>query len=620
MPPIRPLPPLLVNQIAAGEVIERPASVVKELLENSIDAGASRIDVEIEDGGRELIRISDDGCGIPQEELRLAVAPHATSKIACADDLDRIATMGFRGEALASIASVSRLMMLSRPRAQASAAALEAEGGDAGAVRPAGGAAGTTIAVRNLFFNTPARRKFLKTAPTEASRSAEMVEAIALAHPHIAFSLRSNARLVFDLPAEDSPRRRVLAVLGPDLEAQLLEVSIDAAAQRGLTLWGMVGLPEIARGNANHQRLYLNGRPIRDRSLQHALKEAYRGLIEPGRYPTLILFLEMDPALVDVNVHPAKAEVRFRNGAAVHGAVLSAVRNRLREADLTPVFDLGHAHINGGAVFGLAPPLAPEFGAGHHAPSPAPVRSAGEFVEYFRRLDPAQKGFVYSEVKRALSNGGFDKHEGAPGPASAGAGSLPQIQSASDVMQVHASYLVTQDSEGLLIIDQHALHERVMFEKLLERLDKANLESQRLLMPEVMQVDRREIDLLAELEPLFARIGLEAEAMGPSAIAVHAFPSFLLERGVEVQSFMRDLLSRAVQDGFAGNVEAALHEVLDMMACKAAVKAGDRLAPEELRELLLSRERIERSSNCPHGRPTTLRLTIAQLDRQFGRT
>lgn len=626
MPPIRPLPALLVNQIAAGEVIERPASVVKELLENSIDARATRIDVEIEDGGRELIRVSDDGCGIPQEELHLAVAPHATSKIACADDLDRIATMGFRGEALASIASVSRLAILSRTRMQSAAATVEAEGEVAFPVRPAGAPPGTTVTVRNLFFNTPARRKFLKTAPTEASRIAETVESIALAHPHVAFSLRSNGRLSLELVAEDSPRRRALAVLGTEMEAQLLEVSMDTGEDRGITLWGLVGRPEIARSNASHQRLYLNGRPIRDRSLQHALKEAYRGLIEPGRYPTLVLFIEMAAAQVDVNVHPAKAEVRFRNAAAVHGAVLSAVRNRLREADLTPRFSLGESLGNGDGWPMAGPALVPEFGAGSRPALAAPLRSASEFVDYFRRLDPAQKGFVYSEVKQALGGASTatEKESMAAGRPldvrERDFADLPEARPTNDVMQVHASYLVTQDAQGLLIIDQHALHERVMFERLLERIGASDLESQRLLIPTIVEVGPAEIEALGDLQRLFARIGLEAEPVGPTAIAVHAFPSFLLERGVEIQPFLCELLERAVNDGFGHDVEKALHEVLDMMACKAAVKAGDRLAPEELRELLLSRERIERSSNCPHGRPTTLRLTIAQLDRQFGRT
>jgi len=629
---IRRLPPLLVNQIAAGEVIERPASVVKELIENAIDAGARRIDVTIEDGGRELVQVRDDGCGIAAEDLPLAVAPHATSKIERAEDLDRIATMGFRGEALASIASVSRLQIISRMRSEPAGAILEAEGETVGHVRPHAGPTGTTIIVRNLFFNTPARRKFLRTEATEASRIAETVESIALAHPHIAFTLKHGERTRLDLPAEDNPRRRVLAVLGAELESQFLEVDHDRTEERGIAIWGMIGLPEIARGSANHQRIYLNGRPIRDRSLQHALKEAYRGLIEPGRYPTLVLFIEMNPGDVDVNVHPAKLEVRFRNQTMVHGTVLGAVRNRLREADLTPRLSFGPEARGQRSEISFDGPPPREFSAGVGNGSHRPITTPRDFVEYFTRLDPKQKGFIYSEVKEALSRETEDVQREIEGAEVEGRKPLPDgrgsdsntltesIRAPLDILQVHSSYIVTQDETGLVIIDQHALHERVMFEKLIERIASTGaLESQRLLMPEVIECDRAAVDLLDDLKPIFERLGLEAEAMGPCSVAVHAFPSFLFDRGVEIQPFVKDLLERAVNDGLPNDLEAALHETLDMMACKAAIKAGDRLSPEELNELLLWRDRIDRSSNCPHGRPTTLRLSIAELDKQFGR-
>jgi DNA mismatch repair protein MutL len=640
--PIRRLPALLVNQIAAGEVIERPASVVKELVENAIDAKATRIDIEIEDGGRELIRVSDDGVGIPPGELELAVAPHATSKIERQEDLDAIATMGFRGEALASIASVSRLSLLSRPRSEASGALIEAEGDAVGAVKPAAASVGTVVTVRNLFFNTPARRKFLKTDVTEASRIAEMIESIALAHPRIAFTLRSKGRDVIDLASTDSPKRRALDVLGRELDGQMLEVSADDTADRGLSLWGLIGRPEIARANATHQRLYLNGRPIRDRALQHALREAYRGLIEPGRYPTLLLFIEMDPRQVDVNVHPTKAEVRFRNQQAVHGSVLHAVRRRLREADLTPSIDLSRAAMPDSAAAGLLRSFPPaEFGRGAAISGGAmPLREvpphadpARAFVQFFHRLDPKQKGFVYGEVRDALAreDAGFALE--APSAASstdapteagriapAAPSSLPVAERAAEILQVHSSYIVTQDEQGIVIIDQHALHERVMFEKLIARLAQGDLESQRMLMPEVVEVDRGALARLDDLRPLLARLGIDAEMIGPDSLAVHAFPSFLFERHVEVGPFMKELLERAAEGALGDSPEAALSEVLDMMACKAAVKAGDHLSPDELRELLRYRDTVERSSNCPHGRPTTLRLSISDLDRQFGRT
>ncbi len=641
--PIRPLPPLLINQIAAGEVIERPASVVKEVVENAIDAGATRIDIAIEQGGRELIRVADNGCGIPFDELTLAIAPHATSKIAAAEDLDAIATMGFRGEALASIASVSRMSILSRPADQAGAGIIEVEGDVVKPPRPAAGSIGTTVTVRNLFFNTPARRKFLRTEQTEAGRIVDVVENLALAHPAIAFSLRVDGRLRFDLPIEQQPCKRALAILGEELAAELLDLQAD---DRGLKLWGLVGKPAIARGTSRHQRVFLNGRMINDRSINHALKEAYRGLIDPSRWPTVVLFMSIDPALVDVNVHPAKAEVRFRNQAQVHGAVLSSVRECLRRADLTPQLQIAAPVMSWSQSLraGQSPDAghwqAPEFGSGlsgnanggsasrSHDASPG----VKEFVEYFRRLDPRQKGFVYSEVKQALANESPEllsdapeahdiaEHHSPAGKHDEDHEILPIVRPVNDILQVHSSYIVTQDEHGLVIIDQHALHERVMFEKLKSRIGAGNLESQRMLMPAVVNVDASQVDLLDELKPLLTRIGIEAEPISPTAIAVHAFTSLLFERGVDPAVFMSELLDNAATRGVNNDTEAALHEVLDMMACKAAIKAGDKLTPEELAELLKYREQIERSSNCPHGRPTSLRLSLKELEKQFGRS
>lgn len=617
--PIRRLPTLLVNQIAAGEVIERPASVVKECVENAIDAGATRIDVAIEVGGKELIRISDDGCGIAMDELTLAVAPHATSKIQHQEDLDAIATMGFRGEALASIASVSRLSILSRPADQEEAGLLEMAGDDLQQPRPAGGPVGTTITVRNLFFNTPARRKFLRADQTETGRISEVVQNLALAHPSIGFTLRIDNRLSLELPPNQEPRHRVLDVIGTELAGQLLELEVN---ERGIGMWGMAGTPDIARGTAKHQRVFLNGRVINDRSITHAIKEAYRGLIEPGRYPTIVLFLQMDPAMVDVNVHPAKAEVRFRNQASVHGAVLSAVRGSLRQADLTPKFDLNRSNDWPQLPIAVPPPPAPEFSSGLGTSSADHAGTGGiAFSDYFRRLDTVQKGFIYSEVKQALAKESPELLQESDLPTAGDTNDeLLRVRPVDHVMQIHSSYLVTQDEQGMIIIDQHALHERVMFEKLLERIDKANLESQRMLMPVTVTVDRDQVELLHDLQPLLQRIGIEAEPIGPRSIAIHAFTSLLFERNVDPAAFMTELLNKAQNEGLTTGSEAALHETLDMMACKAAIKAGDRLSPEELTELLKYREKVERSSNCPHGRPTSLRLSLRDLEKQFGRT
>ena len=351
--PIRQLPPELVNQIAAGEVIERPANVVKELVENALDAGANRIEIHSEGGGSQLLRITDDGAGITREDLSLALAAHATSKIASIDDLESVGTMGFRGEALASIASVSMLRLRSRRHDADEAWVIEAEGGPAGEPKPASGPPGTSLEVRSLFFNVPARRKFLKTDPTEQARISEIVQTIAMANPACAFTLRLGDRTTLDLPAVDDPRSRVVSLLGKELADELLEVDFEAA---GATIWGLAGTPQIAGPTARRQRVFLNGRPIRDKAIQHALREAYRGLVVPGRHPTVVLFIELDPRLVDVNVSPTKSEVRFRDGGAIHQAVRHALKKTLRAHDLVPTLDIDRS--------GGAPRRAPTGRAG----------------------------------------------------------------------------------------------------------------------------------------------------------------------------------------------------------------------------------------------------------------
>ncbi|MEX2215460.1 MAG: DNA mismatch repair endonuclease MutL [Phycisphaeraceae bacterium] len=661
--PIRKLSPLLINQIAAGEVIERPASVVKELVENSLDAGASRIDVTIEDGGLGLIRISDDGQGIPPDELPLAIAPHATSKLQSAEQLAAIATLGFRGEALASIASVSRLRIISRSTrdgsASEAAAVIEASGDEVSDVQPAATSPGTVMEVRDLFFNVPARRKFMRAASTEFGHIGETITRLAMVHSHVAFTLSHNGRKTMDLIATDSRRQRCVDLLGKELDEALLEFESKSALPLGGLLdsgprtqdsglscvWGLAGLPAIARATSKFQYLCINGRFIRDRSLAHAIKEAYRGLVPPDRQPVAVVFITMDPTLVDVNVHPTKAEVRFRDGNRLHGLVLTAIRGRLLGADLTPsatvtmtgrTLDLKEASEGAAAqssFYGSSPevasrgfmdspasPLVPS----HPVTSPA---STAAFVDYFRQMAPVQKGFVYQQVREAMAE--VDPavaHDPQPSlPVSSEASSnVPPVLRSFGVLQVHKSYLVTEDEHGILIIDQHALHERVMFEQLRQRVTARNLESQRLLMPAVVRASAKRQALLDALAPLLEKIGIEAEPMGPETVAIHAFPTFLFDRKVDPIEFVTELLDQAEEEKLDAStptaMEAALHEVLDMMSCKAAVKAGDRLSAEELAALLSKRDEIERASNCPHGRPTTIRLSLRELEKQFKRT
>ncbi len=619
---IRKLPALLVNQIAAGEVIERPASIVKELVENAIDAGAGRIRVELEAGGIELVRVTDDGRGVGREQLPLALEPHATSKIWVPEDLDRIGTLGFRGEALASIASVARLSIRSRTADEDSAWVIEGADGEIGEVKPAAGPPGTVISARTLFYNTPARRKFLRTPQTEKTRCVEWIRDLALAHPSIAFEVVTDGKTTIDLPPDQSPRARILAVLGREHEGEMLEVSVDRFDDsRGVLIWGLVGMPAIARPTAKAQHVFLNGRLIRDRTVQHAIKEAYRGLIEPGRHPTAVLVIEMSPDAVDVNVHPAKLEVRFRDQSMVHSAILRGVRDALRRADLTPQAPPTRIEFGPGDVDARAQDFADQVRAMRAQAEAAARAQGGGSIPSVEAIREAMQQASPGDLESGFFAGGPMPGFAPTGLNTAEPAGWSSPKPAERVLQVHRSYLVTEDERGIVIIDQHALHERVMFEKLLDRLNKGNgvLESQGMLTPIVVDAEPRQVDALADLKPLFDRLGIEAEALSPRSVGVRAFPTLLIERGVDPGAFMADLLQRHEREGFVPGDEAALHEVLDMMACKAAVKAGDRLSEGELDELMSLRESVERSASCPHGRPTTVRLSIEQLEKLFHR-
>ncbi|HEX4056264.1 MAG TPA: DNA mismatch repair endonuclease MutL [Tepidisphaeraceae bacterium] len=583
--PIQQLPAALVNRIAAGEVIERPGSVVKELVENSIDAGATHIAVEVEDGGRALIRIIDDGCGIPVRELPLAFASHATNKLQSDDDLFRIATMGFRGEALASIGAVSQTRLLSRTADDAVAYEINNHGGQIDQAQAAAGNLGTVTEVRNLFFNTPARRKFLKGGATEFGHISDAVIRLAIPHPDVSFQLVHNGRNALELPAAE-PRSRWLAAWPEDFADLYLPLEGRDAE---ISLVGLIGLPELARPVAKHQFFFLNGRPIRDRFIQHALREAYRGLTEPGRHPAAILLLSLPPQDVDVNVHPTKSEVRFRDSSRIHGLVLSAVREKLLGSDLVPSAVPARqfsAPMDDPNREGLRQKLADFFKSAMPEAAPAPL--------------PAQPEMPPELSQPALSSPAQTSDRRAP------------------AIQLHNSYLVAESEDGLIIIDQHALHERIMYEDLLARVSRGPLESQRLLIPLTLPANERQQELLEQIQPLLNRLGIEAAAMGPGAVAVHAFPSFL--QRLDPVEFLHEVLERGEQEALDLNHEELLHEILDMMSCKAAVKAGDPLSPAEIEALLARRHLIDRSSNCPHGRPTTLRLSLRDLEKQFKRT
>jgi len=609
---IQQLSPSLVNRIAAGEVIERPAAVVKELVENAIDAGATQIHIDVEDGGRELIRVIDNGNGIDPADLPLAFASHATSKLVTDDDLFRISTMGFRGEALASIGSVSHSRILSRVPTADAGYEIFNRGGAISDPQASAANVGTVVEVRNLFFNTPARRKFIKGAPTEYGHISEMILRLALPYPQIAFKLTHNTRSSLTLPI-CTAEERLLAAWPDDFRDSRLSVDTRDAEIR---MTGIIGLPELARPTAKYQFLYLNGRHIRDKFIQHALREAFRGLTEPGRYPAAILMLNIPAADVDVNVHPTKTEVRFRDGGRIHGLVLSGIREKLLGSDLTPSAVPMRVDSPTEPRADLREQLAAFFRQG-------PALGSGEGSTFNAQLSTSsQDERPTSNVELPTSNGGIVPDGSASSLRSStldvGRSTFALNDHRAPAIQLHNSYLVAQSDDGMIIIDQHALHERIMYEELLARVTRGPLESQRLLIPIVVPASSRQIALLEPIRAMLERLGIEVAPFGPDSVAVQSFPSFLEK--LDPGEFVTDLLERGEQELLDLHGEELLHEILDMMSCKAAVKAGDPLTPAEIEALLARKDLVERSSNCPHGRPTTLRLSLKDLDKQFKRT
>ena len=565
IPAIRVLPELLISQIAAGEVVERPASVLKELVENSLDAGARAVSVALEEGGGRRIQVEDDGAGIPRDELPLALARHATSKIHSLEDLEGVATMGFRGEALASIASVSRLTLASRTRDAAHGATIATEGARLGEVEPAARAPGTTVSVADLYFNTPARRKFLRTEATEFGHCDEAFRRIALARCGIAFTLKHNGRVSRHLRAQ-SVEERVGALLGEEF----LRASIPLDAQSGLLrLGGLAGTPQAAKTRADAQYFFVNGRYVRDRLLSHAAREAYSQLLHGERQPVYVLFLEIDPRAVDVNVHPAKTEVRFRDARAIH----QFVRHALERA--------------------LAPSAA-------EAPVAYAALSHGA---------PVQAAFTLAQPARAY------EHFMAAASALPAADRAPPLGYA--LAQLHGVYILAQNEAGLVVVDMHAAHERIVMEKLKENLDAGAVERQALLVPAVFSAEALDLATAEENREALERLGLELSVSGPNELSVRAAPAALA--GGDLVGLARDVLKEIREYGAAEVLSARQNELLATMACHTAVRANRALATAEINALLREMERTERSGSCNHGRPTWYQLTLGDLDRLFMR-
>ena len=610
---IRILPVHLVNKIAAGEVIERPASVVKELIENAVDAGATRIDVTVHEGGRALIAVADNGGGMTADDLALAFSPHATSKLADEDALFDIRTMGFRGEALASVASISHAHVRTRRADEDGGHELQASGDEVGEVRPCAAAPGTTITIRDLFFNTPARRKFMRTASTEMGHITEQLSRLALPHPQVAFTLTHNKRVTLKLPAVDTTSQRIRDLFGEAVADGLLSIS---AGRDGLDVSGLIGPPSSARGSGKWQYVFVNGRYIRDRLLSHALREAYRGLVDPNRWPVAFLFLQVEPGRIDVNVHPTKIEVRFADSQQVHSLLLGALRDGLNKTALAPAAQ-------------LADRLSQPPDAGPPDPDPERQQSLRQALADFLKSTPKpQPRLSFPPESPAEPDLPSLTPTSSPAPAPAASATpapayelAPPPTSArpDQIMQVHNCYLVVAESDGLVIVDQHALHERILYNELTQRLTQQPLASQRLLIPQTLTLTPAEADTLAQAEPTLKNLGVVVEPFGPNTVAVQQFPTLLSERGVEPQQFLRDAIDTLTEDDTADG-ERLMESLLQLMACKAAVKAGDPLTTAEARDLLARRHELDKAPSCPHGRPTTLTLSLADLERQFKRT
>ena len=614
MTSIRLLPDQLISQIAAGEVVERPASALKELLENSLDAGSSEINVALLNGGIKQLRVADDGKGIAEDDLALALTRHATSKIATLEDLESVASLGFRGEALASIASVSRTQIISREAAGKHAWRIASEGSDLSTLEPAALDKGTIVEVQDLYFNTPARRKFLKTEATEFGHCEEAFHRIALSRPDVTFMLQHNGRVLARLAAGD-PERRFGEVLGDDFAAEAF--SLDESAG-GLRLWGMAARPTFSRHARDTQYVYVNGRFVRDKLIAHAIRQAYQDVLHHDRHPAFVLFLELDPALVDVNVHPSKTEVRFRDGQAVHRFIFHA----LHKALATPAGAPAQATHN---PFAAAQPSAPAYPTYQ---SHMDLRAA-QPQDFYQKLFGINAGADAAPQREYASPVCYaDQFAADPlnGPdaqaaATQASGSPADFPLGFAVAQIHGVYVLAQNALGLVIVDMHAAHERIMYERLKQALDTEQIPMQPLLLPISFNADRLEVaavqEELASGQDHLRQLGFDIAILSPSTLAVRAVPVMLQD--ADAVALARDVLRDLREYGASRALMERRNELLGTMACHAAVRANRSLTITEMNALLRDMEATERSGQCNHGRPTWFQVTMGELDKMFMR-
>ncbi|MGB0847340.1 MAG: DNA mismatch repair endonuclease MutL [Thiolinea sp.] len=646
---IQQLPDHLINQIAAGEVVERPASVVKELLENAVDAGSSQIDIDIEQGGVKRIRIRDNGCGIPREELALALSRHATSKISSLDDLEQVRSLGFRGEALPSIASVSRLSLDSQCQNDDQGWILQADHQQLSTPEPSAHTTGTTIEVRDLFFNTPARRKFLKTEKTEFRHIEDIVRKIALSRFDVAINLRHNQKVIMHLRSANDrfeSERRLAEICGSNFVENSHYLDYETA---GLRLWGWVGLPTFSRSQADLQYFYVNGRNVRDRLITHAVRQAYQDVLYHGRHPAYVLYLELDPQLVDVNAHPTKQEVRFREGRLAHDFLFRTLHKAL--ADLRPGDDTAPTHLPDHSTPGNV--------ASNHQltsttddPENTPTTPGNRKGSYFQhtpvghnyqhqqrlnipvRESTALYGKLYQPLEPSSTESNITGAKPLPTlpgvttpPITQGTGndsSLNTIETDSDIpplgfaiAQLHGIYILAQNEHGLIVVDMHAAHERITYEQLKQSMQADAIRSQPLLVPQSINVSRKEADYAEQHAQTFSDLGFDIGRMGMEKLAIRAVPSLLKDSNTEV--LVRDVLADLIAHGESQRIQQAMNEILSTMACHGSVRANRRLTIPEMNTLLRDMERTERSGQCNHGRPTWTQMSLNQIDKLFMR-
>ena len=596
---IRHLPETLINQIAAGEVVERPAAAVKELVENALDAGAQRITVEINEGGKSLIRISDDGCGMNRDELIAALDRHATSKLP-GNDLLNIAHLGFRGEALPSIASVSRMTIASRAQETDEAWEITVNGGKKDEPRPSSRPEGTVVEVRDLFYATPARLKFLKSDRAEFMAVKDIMSRLAMAFPAVAFTLVNNSTTSLNLPAASAAADRLGALLGRDFADNSLMIE---AEREGVRLTGYASLPTASRGTAKDQYLFVNGRAVRDKLLTGAVRGAYMDFLARDRHPAVALFVELSPEDVDVNVHPAKAEVRFRDAALVRGLIVSALKHALHEG--------GHRASSTVSMQALGSMQPANISTNS---TPALPLHRGTSYNYTGGIGLAEKS--HENTYQAYAPFARAEEEKQQEPDAQQQGYDFPLGAAR--AQLHENYIVAQTEDGLVIVDQHAAHERLTYERFKAQMEENGIERQGLLTPEIVDLKEEEATQLLEHAPEFSRLGLEIETFGAGSIAVRSIPALLANR-VDIPRLIRDLADELTEHGSAGGLSDRINEILSTMACHGSVRSGRRLTADEMNALLRQMEATPRSGQCNHGRPTYVELKLSDIEKLFGR-